>query len=148
MFHSYQDPHAPWTLSIQLILYFCLHLYPRLRPGLFPYQILFFPWFYTPWNIFLIRLNLIPLPRNGIIWLVGKIWLYVIDFWRLIWVFIGVILGNANVPVSNPYDWYNELLWIFLLCLKVVAHFIYSGVWKSIHIAGCQGFYVALHSLK
>ena len=43
---------------------------------------------------------------------------------------IGVPLLFTNVPVSSLDYWFDEILWIFLLCLNVVVHFISSGVCK------------------
>ena len=40
--HHYQDPHAPWTLIMNHILYFYIPMYPLRHARLFPCHILFF----------------------------------------------------------------------------------------------------------
>ena len=53
-----------------------------------------------------------------------------IEFCQLLWVFICVLLVCNSLPVSSPYDWSDEVPWIFLICINVVAHLISSGVRK------------------
>ena len=144
----YQYHHDTWTMSMRHIFYFYLPLFPFLHPRLYPYKIHFISFLVlSPLKLRLYQVEFHPDPQKWSHFMSSESLTPWHGFWRLFWVFTGVLLVWTDMTASILDDSFDEALFIFLLFLNVVANSSPVKCTNPIHIACFQVFYETLHFL-